>query len=135
MVAMCENGNSKAHTEAIQFTFELNIFITEHISLQKMAQITGLHAFWESNKTDANNSSGTDTEEERCHFKLQKDPAEHELMCMCIYCVYIATSSAYEYSVICTFVHSHTVTITSQNNTYVLCSGVTWILKPSLLTI
>ena len=57
-----------------------------YISLQKMAWITGLqvlHALWESNDEDANNSSGTDTEadtdEIQCHFELRKDPAEDEL--------------------------------------------------------
>ena len=44
-----------------------------------MTGLKVMHALWESSEEDGNNSSGSDTDEERCHFKQRKDPAENEL--------------------------------------------------------
>ena len=64
--------------------------------------------------------------------KCERIKLRMNFMRMCISCMQFAMSPAsYEYSAICAFVNSHTLTITSQNNTYILCSGIARILKLS----
>ena len=120
VVAMCKNAYCKAQYNDIQ-KHRLIHYWGEHFPLRNMFHYGKCHK-WLDFKCYM-----------PCGRVMMKTDGWTSWTLSALLC--IATSqTSYEYSIICVFVNSHTLTIATQNNKYVMCSGIARILKLCLST-